>query len=339
MTVLVIMAVMIGLVATVWRAMTRFAPAVQEEISLTDGPPSVLDPDQTIRLITWNIGFAGLGREADFRPDGGTQIRARSRAVVEQHRDRISTQLKDFEADFLLVQELAHGSFLTRGVEVLGSIQLKLASYQMAYTPTVQVTGLPLVGQLDVGKATFSRHGINRAIRHALPTAHDLPGLTMQHFNVLESRVPLAGVSQELVLYNIHLAAFDDGALRRAQLDAVLAMMKAEYANGNLVIAGGDWNLRLADTEFPSTAPEKHRFWVLDLPTDLGLDHWNWAYDPTVPTCRTLEQPYEDGVNYTCVIDGFLVSPNLEIVTVEGVDLGFESSDHNPVNLQVRRRP
>jgi len=339
MSILVIAVVLVGLLAMIWRAMTRFSPPAQVEIPLTEGPPSTLDPDQDIHLVTWNIGFAGLGREADFKPDGGTQVRAKSRAIVEQYRDRIVAQLKDLDADFLLVQELAHGSFLTRGVEVLESVQVKLASYQMVFTSTMQVTGLPLVGQLDVGKATFSRHHLTQALRHALPTARDLPGLTLQHFNVLESRVPMDGTTQELVLYNIHLAAFDDGTLRRAQLDAVIALMKAEHARGNLVIAGGDWNLRLADTEFPSTAPEEHQFWVRDLPTDLDLEGWIWAHDPAVPTCRTLEQPYVAGVNYTCVIDGYLVSPNLEVVDVEGLDLGFENSDHNPVTLKVRRRP
>ncbi len=258
--------------------------------------------------------------------------------MVEQYRDGIVAQLKDFGADFLLLQELAHGSFLTRGVEVMHSVQSRLANYQMTYTPTMQVTGLPLVGQLDVGKATFSRHRLTRAVRHGLPTTTDLPGLTLQHFNVLETRVPITGQSWEWVLFNVHLAAFDDGVLRRAQLDAVIALMQDEHARGNLVVAGGDWNLRLAATAFPSTAPEKHRFWVRDLPQDLGLEGWTWAADPAIPTCRTLERPYEVGVNYTCVIDGFLVSPGVEVLNVEGVDLGFKDSDHNPVVLRARRR-
>jgi hypothetical protein len=50
--------------------------------------------------------------------------------------------------------------------------------------------------------------------------------------------------------------------------------------------------------------------------------------DTTSPTNRTLEQPYRAGVNYTSVLDGFLVSPNIEVVDVTTIDLGAHS-DHN----------
>ena len=60
--------------------------------------------------------------------------------------------------------------------------------------------------------------------------------------------------------------------------------------------------------------------------------------DPTRPTNRTLEQPYRAGVNYTSVIDGLLVSPNVEVLGVETVDLEFAHSDHNPVRARLRQR-
>jgi hypothetical protein len=34
-------------------------------------------------------------------------------------------------------------------------------------------------------------------------------------------------------------------------------------------------------------------------------------------------------------IDGFLVSPNVDVASVKTLDLGFEYSDHNPVLLTV----
>jgi len=42
-------------------------------------------------------------------------------------------------------------------------------------------------------------------------------------------------------------------------------------------------------------------------------------------------------VNYTSVIDSFLVSPNVEVAIVEARDLGFVNSDHNPVRVTVRK--
>jgi hypothetical protein len=35
------------------------------------------------------------------------------------------------------------------------------------------------------------------------------------------------------------------------------------------------------------------------------------------------------------VIDGFILSPNVELKNVETMDLGFANSDHNPVLINV----
>ena len=68
------------------------------------------------------------------------------------------------------------------------------------------------------------------------------------------------------------------------------------------------------------------------------LGGFGCVYDLTVPTCRLLNQPYDpaDTVNTQYyAIDGFLVSPNVEVSAVKTLDLGFENSDHNPVLLTV----
>jgi hypothetical protein len=96
--------------------------------------------------------------------------------------------------------------------------------------------------------------------------------------------------------------------------------------------------MRLAETEFPYSTAEKNLFWVKNLPAGVVPDGWQWGTDPTTPTCRTLDQPYRRGVNYTCVIDGYLVSPNVEIVETETLDLKFAHSDHHPVVMTVRSR-
>jgi hypothetical protein len=60
--------------------------------------------------------------------------------------------------------------------------------------------------------------------------------------------------------------------------------------------------------------------------------------DATRPTNRTLEQPYRAGANYTSVLDGFLISPNVEVPDVTTIDLGFAHGDHNPVRAILRKR-
>ena len=83
--------------------------------------------------------------------------------------------------------------------------------------------------------------------------------------------------------------------------------------------------------DFPhSTAPE-YQFWIRDFPHELLPEGWTWAVDPSVPSVRTAHQPYVAGDNLVMVIDGFLVSPNVAVDQVNGVDLGFEHTDHHPV--------
>lgn len=65
---------------------------------------------------------------------------------------------------------------------------------------------------------------------------------------------------------------------------------------------------------------------------------WDYLYDDTTPTCRLLNQPYDPESDLTqyYVIDGFIVSPNLQVLSVETLDESFTYSDHNPVLLQVK---
>lgn len=317
------------------RWVTAYEPQDGAAVPSVGGGVSAPTAGEELTLATWNIGFAGLGAEADFLPDGGKRIRAESESAVRRHLEAITTRLAGFDADILLLQELADACVLTRGVDVLTEVRNSLPGYASVFTPTVHLATLPWLGRLTTGKGTFMRTAFDAGVRRALPVKNEAPFTVIQHYNVLETRLPRSDV-RDWVVYNLHLAAFDDGSLRRRQLEALLDLMRAEVAAGHLVVAGGDWNLLLADTAFPSTASPDHRFWVRPLPDDLDLEGWTWAVDPDVPTCRTLERPFERGVNFTCVIDGFLVGPGVEILDVETSDLGFADSDHQPVSVRIR---
>ena len=61
------------------------------------------------------------------------------------------------------------------------------------------------------------------------------------------------------------------------------------------------------------------------------------VYDPSLPTCRSLDQAYTgDRDNHVFyLIDGFLVTDNVQVEDVRTVDLDFAYSDHNPMLMQV----
>ena len=60
------------------------------------------------------------------------------------------------------------------------------------------------------------------------------------------------------------------------------------------------------------------------------------AADKDNATCRGADIPYEKGVNYTNTIDGFIVSDNVEVVSVNTVNTEYAYSDHNPVILKFK---
>lgn len=319
-------------------ALNSYQPESVERLAISGPDLHQISPDDSITFLSWNIGFAGMDAGMDFFADGGKARRAASTSQVEMNYQAILKELRALDASVMFLQELPHDSFITRGVDVLGKLKSDTADYRFVFSPTVKIHSLPFVGNLVVGKGVFSKWDMKDAVRTAQPTAPDMPTVTVQHYNILETRLPVAGQQWQWVLFNLHLAAFDDGPLRKQQLQQVMEMMAEEYRAGNRVVAGGDWNLLLADTSFPYTTDEKNKFWVKELPEGVILDGWQWAVDGATATCRTLEQPYQQGVNYTCVIDGFLVSPNVGIEKTETQDLQFSHSDHHPVVMKVRSR-
>jgi hypothetical protein len=69
-------------------------------------------------------------------------------------------------------------------------------------------------------------------------------------------------------------------------------------------------------------------------PAEFGV-----SYDEKIPTNRSNDKPYKAGETYTTLIDYFVHSPNVEVVSVRGIDLQFKHSDHQPVVLKFCLKP
>jgi len=123
------------------------------------------------------------------------------------------------------------------------------------------------------------------------------------------------------------------------QFEKLLEIAAEYYADGKHVVIGGDWNMQLTPTDFPNNTDMKQLFWLKTLPHEKIPADWELVFDPSIATVRTNYQPYIMGENYTTVIDGFLVSPNVELVSVKGIDTDFEFTDHQPVLAEFTSRP
>jgi endonuclease/exonuclease/phosphatase family metal-dependent hydrolase len=135
---------------------------------------------------------------------------------------------------------------------------------------------------------------------------------------------------------NIHNSAYDDGSLKAQQMVFLQELFLREYAKGNYVIAGGDWNQCPPFFAYDRFMPGQGQgYEQQNVNPDLLPADWQWVYDPTVPTNRKVSDPFVKGQTFVTLIDFFLVSPNIRVTKARGIDLGFQFSDHQPVWMEV----
>ncbi len=303
------------------------------------GPDRVTTAGPALRIVTWNIGYGSLGAGADFVADGGRSVRSIGRSSIAAAAEAVGETLADLDADLVLLQEMAAASFATRSIDVKGGVLRRLEGYRAAFWEDFATTMLPPPFDISNGMMTLSRVSVPECTARALPQEPGFRfGFLKKHYGALAIRIPTDD-GREWSILNVHLSAFDDGGRVRArQVAALLELAEAEYRRGAHVVVGGDWNMRLVDTSFPHETEERFLSWIHDFPHRTVPEGWTFGVDPSVPSVRTLHQPYEAGVNYVTVVDGFLLSPNVSIERVKTTDLGFLHTDHHPVFASLRMR-
>lgn len=298
---------------------------------------------QSLTVCSWNIGYAGLGCESDFFMDGGKMVNPPDRETVEKNLQGIQSYMLEHRADVWLMQEVDIDSARTGGMnqfEAIGSSLQSSSAFAYNYKCPFVPIPLPPMGRIESGIATFTGLQIKEdAERISLPCPYKWPTRAANIKRcLLVTRTEIEGTDRELVLINLHLEAYESGAGRIAQTKQLLELMQAEYEAGNYVIAGGDFNQTFPDTRdiYPIRDPEQWTPGALE--ESVLQEGWQLAYDASSATCRLLDQPYcEDCQLY--VIDGFILSPNVQLNSVRTDGLNFEFSDHNPVWISVTLLP
>ena len=320
-------------------------------ITLTDyKPPKVLKLDiegegieetvSELTILTWNIGYAGLGAEMDFFYDGGKSVRP-PKELVESYLKGILEFLKNVDADLILLQEVDKDSDRTYHIDEVSKISQIFPNYAKSFAINYAVKFVPVpitkpMGKVLSGQMIIGKYRPIISERYALPGKFPWPkNLFMldRCFVLWKLKAP---ENKEWVILNIHNSAYDEGGIRKKQLDFIKDFIVEEYRKGNYVVVGGDWNCIFPNVSFETK--QKRPKWYVDMPDDWIPEGWKLAYDPKIPTNRSVDSPYEEGKNFVTVIDGFLVSPNVKILEVKGIDLKFKYSDHNPVMIRVKAR-
>ena len=340
---LVIAVVVIAAAFVLLLTVKEYKPADVEEAAVSGEASNSLKTGEPIRAITWNVGYCALGDNADFFMDGGKSVRSSSKERVNENLNAIIGTLKEADADIYFLQEVDVNSLRSYGIDQKAAIADSFsANYNNTFANNYKCLFVPYpippMGNVDAGLLTLSSASITDSKRLSLPCPFKWPVRAVNLKRcLLVSRTPLEGTDKELVMINLHLEAYDNGEGKIAQTKALLEVMNKERSEGNYVIVGGDFNQTFSTID-PGLYPVAEGKWEAGRieASDFG-EVWSLLMDQTVPSCRLLDMPYKDSDHDTFqyyIIDGFIVSDNIEVTSLSTLDLGFVNSDHNPVVLE-----
>jgi endonuclease/exonuclease/phosphatase family metal-dependent hydrolase len=358
--VVVVVTFAVGFIVTL--QIFEYNPADIESLEITnnqtDTDTNYVDLNQTIKIMTFNTGYASLSETEDFVMDGGTKGRMDSAAEVEANITGISNILTTAAADIYLLQEVdvnsdrSYNTLQYQTYTDLLNFPVTLGyNYRCIFVPFPFQIG-QMMGDVNSGIMTATNFFVASAARHQLPGEFSWP-LKLANLKrcMTVTVLPIKDSNQNLVIINVHLSAYDEGDMRAQEMTAVKDYAMAQYTLGNYVIIGGDFNQTFPEAvvtpatsttspvyAYPLTpgfweAYEMDATWVTDNGWDFGVD-----LDPFNPTCRLLNHPYDTTTwenNQYYVVDGFIVSPNVTIISEEIVEQDFEFSDHNPVVIEI----
>lgn len=312
-------------------------------------------------IVSYNVGFGAYSPEYTFFMDEGVMLdgtltcgknaKGLNKADVEKNLLGQVATLSELNADFCLLQEADENSHRSYNINMVERFSQELSGYSSTYAVNFHTANLfypfnDSIGIINSGILTLSRFNISGAVRRSFPVTtdfidklFDLDRCFSVHYLLVE------GSSKNLVLINVHMSAYDEGGkIRAQQLEMLNSALSAEYALGNYVIAGGDFNHCLIADHFESDEKALSHYhtgqripeWVKGSILhggELASGFKVVASKDGAATCRGADMPYEKGVNYETVIDGFIVSGNIEVKSEETIDTAYAYSDHNPVKM------
>jgi len=309
--------------------------------------------DSTLTMISWNVGFGGLGAESDFFYDdqgiwysGKSMVRS-PKHLVEKNLNGTLDFFKKYQenVDFFLLQEVDKESDRSHNIRQYDAYLKTMPGFSADFAVNYQCerVSIPLLepwnayGKVLSGLATFSRFQPTEATRHQLPGHYPMPDRIFQLDRCAAlHRYPTAK-GKDLIVINLHNSAYDPGdKIKAIQLPYLRELALAEYAKGNYVILGGDWNQCPPNFRFDTFMPGNTQGYIQgNLPLGFFPEDWAFAYDPTIPTNRKARDPYKKGETFETLIDFFLVSPNVKVEKVQGISQDFRFSDHQPILIKV----
>lgn len=335
-------------------SLTDYSPSGVEDMVIHQQSSKGVIADSTLTFLTWNIGYSGLGKESDFFYNGGgfflsgnKMVRPPEDLVQKNTRGIIATVLQKAKTtNFILLQEVDYHSkrsYYTNHQEILTSQLPKFAytsaiNFDVARVPTPIFEPWNVYGACRSGLTTLSAYTPSQAQRHQLPGEFSWPNRIFLLDRCLAiNRYPTQW-GKDLIVINLHNSAYDrSGNIKKQQMEYLKTICQKEYQKGNYVVVGGDWNQCPPGFKFDTFQPGAKQWSAQpNIANDFMPQDWQWIYDPEVPTIRSTSTPYDATKSFTSLIDFYLVSPNIEMKSITGIDHEFDFSDHQAVEMKVR---
>ena len=335
----------------------------------------VIDIKNVYSISTYNIGFGAHSQNYTFFMDTaltkegektkGKWSKARSKEEVIFNTSNAIQTITALKPDFCLFQEVDTNATRSHYIDQFQMIKDNFKGYNSTFGINFHSVYLPypfhdMHGRVNAGIATLSRFKIQTSTRHSLTVTNSLSKLfdldrcfVSNEFNTSNGN--------KLIIVNIHMSAYDKGGvIREKQLQELNGYLKTAKENGYYVIVGGDFNHYLLsnnplydynlDDNNPFANYISHRKpdWLQMFFNDDKTCNIESGYtviaSSNAPTSRDISVEWEIGKGYVSVIDGFIVSDNIEVVTTETVITTngnknidhFAYSDHDPVILKFK---
>ncbi len=299
-------------------------------------------------IVSYNVGFGAYTADFTFFMDEGKESRARSKDSVINCINETTDTALSYEPDFVLFQEVDTDS--TRSYHVDETVLIKdkfeeKGIYDSVFAQNYHSAYLmyPITephGASNSGLLTMSRMDITSSLRRSLPISTGLKKILDLDRCYSISRIPVEN-GKELILIDQHLSAYGtDAEQGNAQLEMLFQDMKEEYEKGNYVICGGDFNhdFTVDSKEYFNPGNDESYSWCHPFPDSVIPEGFSKCTDYSegmVATSRYDNIPYGED-SFTVILDGFIISDNVECTYVQNIDTGYLYSDHNPVVMKFR---
>lgn len=292
-------------------------------------------PD-TLSVLSWNIGYAGLGDNMDFFYDGGTMVRD-TRERTEENLEMIINTLKKYQCDIMLIQEVDRKSHRTYHIDEVKRLKEEFPDYLVffAYNYKSWMVPIPIrepIGRVESGLVIMTRFVPTNVRRIQYPSRFPYPVSLFNLKRCLLSASFLTRSGKILSVSNTHNTAFDTGEMRKKEMDFLEGMISSEP---DLHLIGGDWN-QYPPYYHPGEDEIHNPYFSPVMVNDLIFRRYGrLEADTAVRSLRFNNAPFSPS-SITTTTDMFFIPNGISTISIKTIDLKYQNSDHNPILLKIK---